>query len=60
MLTRIVHAYRRAIDLKPNYVRAWVNMGISYANQGMFDVAAKYYLKALRCVFHPLRATLLS
>lgn len=55
-----MHAYRRAIDLKPNYVRAWVNMGISYANQGMFDVAAKYYLKALRCVLHHLRAPLLS
>ncbi|TYI03512.1 hypothetical protein ES332_A11G344500v1 [Gossypium tomentosum] len=22
-----------ALDLKPNYVRAWANMGISYANQ---------------------------
>lgn len=23
----------QALDLKPNYVRAWANMGISYANQ---------------------------
>ncbi|KAK5844850.1 hypothetical protein PVK06_000991 [Gossypium arboreum] len=23
----------KALDLKPNYVRAWANMGISYANQ---------------------------
>jgi len=42
-----VYAYRRAIELKPNYVRAWVNMGISYANQGIHEVSAKYYLKAL-------------
>ncbi|TYH00721.1 hypothetical protein ES288_A09G001300v1 [Gossypium darwinii] len=26
-------AYQQALDLKPNYVRAWANMGISYANQ---------------------------
>ncbi|KAB2048042.1 hypothetical protein ES319_A13G087300v1 [Gossypium barbadense] len=25
-----------ALDLKPNYVRAWANMGISYANQVSF------------------------
>ena len=42
-----VLAYRKALELKPNYVRAWVNMGISYANRKMYDVAAKYYLKAL-------------
>lgn len=23
----------QALDLKPSYVRAWANMGISYANQ---------------------------
>jgi peroxin-5 len=42
-----VTAYRRAIELKPTYTRAWVNMGISYSNQGLYDLAAKYYLKAL-------------
>ncbi|PPR83700.1 hypothetical protein GOBAR_AA37007 [Gossypium barbadense] len=26
-------AYQQALDLKPNYVRAWANMGISYTNQ---------------------------
>lgn len=26
----------QALDLKPNYVRAWANMGISYANQVCF------------------------
>ncbi|TYI17078.1 hypothetical protein ES332_A08G299700v1 [Gossypium tomentosum] len=25
--------YADALDLKPNYVYAWANMGISYANQ---------------------------
>ena len=31
-----VAAYRRALDIKPNYVRAWSNMGISYANPGRY------------------------
>jgi len=26
-----VGAYQRALDLKPNYMRAWANMGISQA-----------------------------
>jgi tetratricopeptide (TPR) repeat protein len=45
-----VYAYRQALERKPNYVRAWVNMGISYANQRKYNLAAKYYLKALRYV----------
>lgn len=48
-----VVAYRRALELKPNYTRAWVNMGISYANRKMYDLAAKYYLKALSIHSHP-------
>jgi hypothetical protein len=27
------HCALQALDLKPNYVRAWSNMGIGYANQ---------------------------
>eukprot|EP00211_Chloroparvula_japonica_P006992 CAMPEP_0119121794 /NCGR_PEP_ID=MMETSP1310-20130426/2255_1 /TAXON_ID=464262 /ORGANISM="Genus nov. species nov., Strain RCC2339" /LENGTH=420 /DNA_ID=CAMNT_0007111373 /DNA_START=40 /DNA_END=1299 /DNA_ORIENTATION=- len=42
-----LHAYRKALELKPTYTRAWVNMGISYANLAMYDLSAKYYLKAL-------------
>ena len=42
-----VRGYRKAIELKPTYTRAWVNMGISYSNQAMYDLAAKYYLKSL-------------
>lgn len=30
-------AYPQALDLKPNYMRAWTNMGISYANLGEYD-----------------------
>lgn len=26
-------AYRRALDLKPNYIRPWVNLGLSHASQ---------------------------
>lgn len=32
-----VHAYQRALDLKPNYMRAWTNMGIALANTGNYD-----------------------
>ncbi|XP_040966386.1 uncharacterized protein [Gossypium hirsutum] len=31
---------REALDLKPNYVRTWANMGISYPNQQTPDTAA--------------------
>lgn len=34
----------QALDLKPNYVRAWANMGISYANQ----VSSPLLIRALR------------
>ncbi len=40
-------AYRKALDLKPNYMRAWTNMGISYANVGDYDASARYYVRAL-------------
>eukprot|EP00008_Paramoeba_atlantica_P002933 CAMPEP_0201487384 /NCGR_PEP_ID=MMETSP0151_2-20130828/12744_1 /ASSEMBLY_ACC=CAM_ASM_000257 /TAXON_ID=200890 /ORGANISM="Paramoeba atlantica, Strain 621/1 / CCAP 1560/9" /LENGTH=386 /DNA_ID=CAMNT_0047872399 /DNA_START=71 /DNA_END=1228 /DNA_ORIENTATION=- len=44
---KAIKAYRRALELKPTYTRAWVNMGISYSNLSMYDLAAKYYLKSL-------------
>ena len=44
---KAIQNYRRALELKPNYVRSWANMGISYANQTKYSAAAKYYLKAL-------------
>jgi peroxin-5 len=42
-----VAAYRKALDLKPNYMRAWTNMGISYANLGDYMASAAYYVRAL-------------
>ena len=30
-----VGAYQRALDLKPNYMRAWANMGISQARPAL-------------------------
>ena len=44
---KAIQCYRRALELKPNYVRSWANMGISFANQNMYQSATKYYLKAL-------------
>ncbi|CDY66435.1 BnaC02g12360D [Brassica napus] len=44
-----ISAYQQALDLKPNYVRALANMGISYANQdrGMYKESIPYYVRAL-------------
>jgi len=59
-------AYRRAVDLKPSYVRAWVNVGTSYANQGIYERACRYYLKALQMnpllnhVWNYLRTSLIA
>ena len=40
-------AYQRALDLKPNYVRAWANMGIGFANQGKYEQSCGFYTRAL-------------
>ncbi|CAO2814902.1 unnamed protein product [Amaranthus hypochondriacus] len=37
----------QALDLKPNYLCAWANMGICYANQGMYEESIRYYVRAL-------------
>ena len=42
-----VAAYRKALELKPNYMRAWANMGISQANLGAYDASARFYIRAL-------------
>ncbi|GBG64625.1 hypothetical protein CBR_g45681 [Chara braunii] len=39
--------HSEALDLKPNYVRAWSNMGIGYANQGLYGESIRYYVRAL-------------
>jgi peroxin-5 len=40
-------AYYRALEIKPNYVRAWVNLGISHSYQNNFEEAGRFYLNAL-------------
>ena len=42
-----VPCYIRALELKPQYVRALSNLGISYGNMNNQDAAASCYLKAL-------------
>lgn len=39
--------FNRALQLKPNYVRALSNLGISFANQGMHSEACQSYLASL-------------
>lgn len=43
-----IGAYKRALELKPNYVRALANLGISFANQGLHREAAQAYLATLQ------------
>ncbi len=42
-----VTAYQKALELKPNYMRAWANMGIAQANLGAYDASARFYVRAL-------------
>ena len=42
-----IFAYRKALTIKPNYVRSWTNMGIAYSNQNAFKLSCKYYWKAI-------------
>ena len=39
--------YVNALELKPQYVRALSNLGISYSNMMSYDAAGSCYLKAL-------------
>lgn len=40
-------AYHKALDIKPNYVRVWVNLGIAYAYKSDYQEAARFYLNGL-------------
>ncbi|ETO28581.1 hypothetical protein RFI_08549 [Reticulomyxa filosa] len=40
-------AYQKAIDRRPNYVRALTNMAVAHFNDKHFDTSCQYYLKAL-------------
>lgn len=42
-----IPAYLRAIELRPGYARAHLNLGISYNNLGNFENAARAYLRAV-------------
>ena len=42
-----VPCYVHALELKPQYVRALSNLGISYGNMQAHEAAAQCYLKAL-------------
>ena len=44
---KAVEAYRKAIELDPNYQTAYANLGVVYYQQGQFDLAASQYEKAL-------------
>lgn len=46
-ITPPTHLPHQALDLKPNYMRAWTNMGISLANLTDYDASARYYVRAL-------------
>lgn len=40
-------AYHRALELKPNFVRVWVNLGMAHAFRRDYDEAIRFYLNAL-------------
>ena len=42
-----IQAYKLAIDLRPNYVRTIVNLGLSHNNQANFQAGANCFLNAL-------------
>ena len=42
-----VPLYASALQLRPNYARGWLNLGIAYANMNHYDEAAKAYVQAL-------------
>ena len=40
-------SYRKALDLKPNYVRPWVNLGMTYSAKRDYETSMSYHLNAL-------------
>jgi peroxin-5 len=41
-------AYRKALEIQPNYIRAIYNLGIAYVSQKCYKEAAEHFLNALR------------
>lgn len=46
-LDEAITAYKRTIELDPNYQAAYVNLGVAYYQQEKFDLAEAQYRKAL-------------
>ena len=42
-----LYAYQHAIDLRPKYIRGYVNFGMAYQNQNRQDQAAGKFIEAL-------------
>lgn len=46
--TKAIKAYRKSVDLKPDFVDSWVNLGIAYHETGSTELAIKASEKALK------------
>ena len=42
-----IEFYHKALDIRPNYVRVWVNLGIAHGFKGNYEEAARFYLNSL-------------
>jgi tetratricopeptide (TPR) repeat protein len=40
-------AYEQSLRIRPNYVRSYVNIAVSYLRTGRAELACKYFLNAL-------------
>ncbi|MEA3223163.1 MAG: tetratricopeptide repeat protein, partial [Thermodesulfobacteriota bacterium] len=48
LIKKAIIEIKKAIDLKPGFVNAYVSLGNAYLNKGLFDMAIKEYRNALR------------
>lgn len=44
---KAIKCYNRAIEIDPNYIKPWNNMGVAYINKKEYDKAIECYKKAL-------------
>ena len=42
-----IEFYKKSLEIRPRFVRGWLNMGIAHANQNDYSTALKYYMHAL-------------
>ncbi len=45
---RAIQAYRKSVDLKPDFAESWINLGIAYNDQGSTKQASQAAEKALK------------